>query len=255
MRFEILGSLRMATDDDVFTVSAPKMETALAVLLVRAGHVVSTDQLCNEIWGEDLPRRATATLHVYISQLRKLLKRPDRQESPILTRFPGYLLHLGNDQLDVHEFQQLMQQARTASRAAKYAEVSAVCERALSLWRGTVLGELRGSAVVEEFATWAEEARLECVEMCNDADLMLGRHRELVGPLYTLVTQYPLIEAFHRQLMLALYRSGRRADALQAYHHVRSALDVELGIAPCRQLHELHQLILLDDERETARAA
>ncbi|MFI6937473.1 BTAD domain-containing putative transcriptional regulator [Streptomyces sp. NPDC050287] len=223
------------------------MESVLAALLVRANDVVSTDQLCGEIWGEEPPRRATATLHVYISQLRKQLKPASRgTASPIVTRFPGYVLELGDNSLDADIFQRLVQQARTAVRTGRHAEASTLCEQALSLWRGTVLGELRGGAIVDEFATWAEETRLECVEMRNEADLALGRHRELVGPLYSLATRHPLIEAFHRQLMLALYRSGRRAEALQAYHNVRAVLDRELGIAPCRQLHHLHNHILTD---------
>lgn len=246
MRFEILGSLRMTDGDDVFAISAPKVECLLAAMLVRAEDVISTDLLCGEIWRDEPPRRATATLHVYISQLRKLLKRADRGRSPIVTRFPGYVLELGENTLDAHDFQRLAQQSRAAARAGRHAETSMLCGQVLSLWRGAVLGELRGGAIVDEFATWAEETRLECVEMRNEADLALGRHRELVGPLYALVAKHPLIEAFHRQLMLALYRSDRRADALQAYHHVRSALDRELGISPCRQLHELHQAILLD---------
>lgn len=256
MRFEILGSLRITDADEVFTISAPKVECLLAAMLVRAGNVISTDQLCSEIWRDDPPRRATATLHVYISQLRKTLKGPSRSKGPIVTRFPGYVLELGGEHtLDAHDFQRLAQQGRAAARAGRHAEVSALCGQALSLWRGTVLGELRGGDIVDEFATWAEETRLECVELRNEADLALGRHRELVGPLYALVSKHPLIEAFHRQLMLALYRSDRRADALQAFHTVRSALDRELGISPCRQLHELHREILLDSGPALTRAA
>ncbi|MGW3078570.1 MULTISPECIES: AfsR/SARP family transcriptional regulator [unclassified Kitasatospora] len=253
MRFEILGSLRMTDGENVFGISAPKVESLLAALLVRADDVVSTDQLCHEIWGDALPRRGTATLHVYISQLRKLLKRPGTAAAPIVTRHPGYVLRLDGHSLDSDDFQRLVRLGRSAIRDGRYAEASTHCDQALSLWRGRALGELRGGAIVDEFATWAEEARLECIEMRNEADLMLGRHRELVGPLYTLVKKHPLIEAFHRQLMLALYRSDRRADALQVFHRVRSVLDRELGIAPCRQLHQLHDQILLDSGRGEVR--
>ncbi|MBK3565995.1 MULTISPECIES: AfsR/SARP family transcriptional regulator [unclassified Streptomyces] len=255
MRFEILGSLRITDGKDVFTVTAPKMESLLAAMLVRADDVVSMDQMCTEIWGADPPRRAVATLHVYISQLRKLLGRADEGRSPIVTRFPGYVLELGDSSLDAHEFQRLARQSRAAFRAGQYQEASVACGRALALWRGTVLGELRGGPIVDEFATWAEETRLECVELGNEADLMMGRHRELVGPLYTLVNKHPLIEAFHRQLMLALYRSDRRADALRAFQRVCSLLDRELGITPCRPLYELHQQILADEELRVPAAA
>ncbi|MBO4253530.1 AfsR/SARP family transcriptional regulator [Streptomyces griseorubiginosus] len=255
MRFEILGSLRVTDGEDVFTVSAPKMESLLAALLVRADDVVSMDQMCTEIWGDEPPRRATAALHVYISQLRKLLGRVHQGESPIVTRFPGYALCLGDSDLDAHEFQRLARQGRAALRAGRHQEASAACGRALALWRGTVLGEVRGGPIVAEFATWAEETRLECVELRNEAELTLGRHRELVGPLYALVNRHPLIEAFHGQLMLALYRSDRRAEALRVFQQLRETLDRELGITPCRQLHELHQQILADEESRVPAAA
>ncbi|MGQ4514574.1 BTAD domain-containing putative transcriptional regulator [Streptomyces sp. DW26H14] len=256
MRFEILGSLRIVDGQGVCTtVTAPKMESLLAALAVRAGDVVSMDQMRTEIWGDGPPRRAAATLHVYVSQLRKLLGRVDEDHSPIVTRFPGYVLELGDGSLDAHEFQRFARQGRSAFRAGRYQEASAACHRALALWRGTVLGELRGGGIVDEFATWAEETRLECVEWGNEADLMIGRHRELVGPLYALVNRHPLVEAFHRQLMLALYRSDRRADALQVFQRVRSLLDRELGIAPCRALYELQQQILADDGARVPAAA
>ncbi|MFD5543971.1 BTAD domain-containing putative transcriptional regulator [Streptomyces sp. NPDC127079] len=255
MRFEILGSLRITDGEDVITVSAPKMESLLAALLVRADDVVSMDQMCTEIWGDEPPRRATATLHVYVSQLRKLLGRGHQGESPIVTRSPGYVLCLGDSGLDAHEFQRLARQGRAAIRAGRYQEASAACGQALALWRGTVLGEVRGGPIVEEFATWAEETRLECVELRNEAELTLGRHRELVGPLYALVNRHPLIEAFHGQLMLALHRSHRRAEALRVFEHLRVTLDRELGIRPCRQLHEMHRRILADEESRVPAAA
>ncbi|MGY1583378.1 AfsR/SARP family transcriptional regulator [Streptomyces sp. MN13] len=255
MRFEVLGSLRITDGEEVSTVSASKMESLLGALLVRAGDVVSTDEMCTEIWGQEPPRRATATLHVYISQLRKLLRHTTGSASLIETRFPGYLLHLGNGTLDAHEFHALARQGRAASRTRRYADASALHGRALSLWRGPVLGGLRGGPIVEEFALRAEETRLECVEQRNEAELALGRHRELVGPLYALVRRHPLIEGFHRQLMLALYRSDRRADALQAFRDLCAVLDGELGIAPCRQVRELHHRILVDDDPTVPSAA
>ncbi len=249
MRYEIMGGLRVRDGDAVSVVSARKMETLLAVLLIRSGQVVTVSQFTAELWGESPPRRATAALHVYISQLRKFLDRPGRADNPITTRSPGYLLSLGDDTLDVHEFQQLMSQGRAAMKRDRYEEASAVLGDALSLWRGPVLSELRLGSVVNSFAAWAEEARLECIEMRMDADLVLGRHRELVSELYSLTAEHPLREAFHRQLMLTLYRSERQSDALRAYGNAREILNSELGIEPGRVLRDLQRSILQDDGR------
>ncbi|MGW5352854.1 AfsR/SARP family transcriptional regulator [Streptomyces sp. NPDC004031] len=229
--------------------SARKIETLLAVLLIRVDQVVTVSHLTAELWGEQAPRRATAALHVYVSQLRKFLDRPDRPENPIATHSPGYLLSLGDDTLDVHEFQQLVARGRTAMKRNRHEEASAVLGQALTLWRGPVLSELRHGQTVNSFAAWAEEARLECIEMRTDADLELGCHRELVGQLYSLTAEHPLREAFHRQLMLALYRSERQSDALRVYANVRSTLNSELGIEPGRALRDLQRSILLDDGR------
>ncbi|WP_380280644.1 BTAD domain-containing putative transcriptional regulator [Kitasatospora purpeofusca] len=256
MRYEIMGGLRVCDGEAVSVVSARKMETLLAVLLIRAGQVVTVSQFTAELWGDTPPRRATAALHVYISQLRKFLDRPGRTENPIATRSPGYLLRLGHDTLDVHEFQQLMTRGRAAMKRDRYEEASAVLDGALALWRSPVLSELRLGPIVNSFAAWAEEARLECIEMRMDADLALGSHRELVSELYSLTAEHPLREAFHRQLMLALYRSERQSDALRAYANARETLNDELGIEPGRVLRDLQRSILLDDGRlDLARAS
>ncbi|HEV8562988.1 MAG TPA: AfsR/SARP family transcriptional regulator [Actinophytocola sp.] len=249
MRYEVLGPLCIVDDHGTSAfISARKMEILLAALLIRNGQVLTAPQIITEIWGENNPRRANAALYVYISQLRKFLHRPDHQ-SPIVTRPLGYLLRTGDDVLDLHEFQALVVKGRDHTKARRHAAAADAFGAALELWRGPALGDLRGDGpIINGFTTWIGEARLECVEMHIDARLALGQHRELVSRLYGLVTDHPLRESFYRQLMLALYRSERQADALSVYQSARRILNEELGLEPCRSLRDLHQAILLGDE-------
>ncbi|RAY11929.1 activator protein [Actinomadura craniellae] len=253
MRYEVLGPLRIVDEHGGSFISGRKIETVLAVLLVRAGGVVTFDQLMAEIWGDTPPRRASAAIYVYISQLRKHLKRPGRSSSEIITRAPGYVLQLGSDELDANSFIRLVNTGREHSREGRHREASRCFQSALDLWHGPVLGDLRGGgSIIEGFATWLEEVRLECTEMLMDSYLQLGDHRRLVGQLYSLASEYPLNEAFYRQLMLALYRSERQADALEVYQSARKVLKSQLGLDPCRGLQDLQRAILLaDDQLET----
>ncbi|RKN50254.1 AfsR/SARP family transcriptional regulator [Micromonospora endolithica] len=255
MRYEVLGPLRVTDGGTHTSISAQKIETVLSVLLIRSDQIVALSQLMDEIWGEDLPHTATAGLHVYISQLRKFLRRPDRPDNPIVTRPPGYLLRRGTDEIDFHIFQQLVNQGRSSMRQQQHEEAMYCFEDALRLWRGPVLGDLRGGYIVDSFVTHMAEARLECQEMLAEAQLVLGHHRELVGRLYPLVAENPLYEAFYRQLMLALYRSERQADALKVYQTARSTLREELGLEPCQALRDLQRAILAADGRLQLNAA
>ncbi|WP_131738462.1 AfsR/SARP family transcriptional regulator [Actinomadura roseirufa] len=249
MRYEVLGPLRVVDGDVRTSISARKIETVLAVLLIRSDQVVALDQLIQEIWDDAPPRRALAGLHVYISQVRKFLARPGREGNPVLTQAPGYLLRKGEDEIDFHVFLDAVKQGRACMRERRYEEAAVWLEGALEMWRGPVLGDLRSGPVIEGFVTWMTESRLECMEMLADALLRQGRHRELIGRLYSLVTENPLREAYYRQLMLALYRSDRQADALQVYQSARSTLKEELGLEPCRTLRDLQRAILAADER------
>ncbi|WUI00886.1 AfsR/SARP family transcriptional regulator [Spirillospora sp. NBC_00431] len=254
MRYEVLGPLRVNDGGEFSFISARKIETVLAVLLIRADQVVAPEELMAEIWADRPPRRATAGLHVYISQLRKFLQRPDQDGNRIVTRPAGYLLNKGGDDIDFHDLLRLADQGRAALRDGRREDAAALLEEALGLWHGPVLGDLRGGSgdvrcgpIVEGFTAWMAELRLECLELLADTQLELGRHRELVGRLYSLTAENPLRESFYRQLMLALYRSERQADALKVYHSARDTLRDELGLEPCRALRELQQAILLDD--------
>ena len=248
MRYEILGKLRLVDDGEIRTIGARKIETLLTALLIRADHVVSADQLVAEMWEEGAPRRSAASLHVNVSQLRKTLRRQGK-DSPIVTRATGYSLNLGEDELDLAEFRRLTRQAWASARSGQHAEAATACERALALWRGESDACYVGGPLVNGFWSWFDESRLECLELMVESRLLLGRHRELVGLLFTLVAEHPLRESFYRQLMLALYRSERQADALRVFQEARDTLRRELGLEPCRALHEVHRAILAADER------
>ena len=252
MAYQVLGALRVVDDNGSATIGAYKVKTLLGVLLVRANQVVSTDQLLAELWGDTPPRRAVAGLHVYISQLRKFLADHVDRPDPLVTRAPGYLLQVGSEELDLLVFRRLVQRGRSSMRAGRHEEASAAFSSALDLWRGPTLGDLRDGEIIGRFVAWLEELRLECIEMLVECDFVLGRHRELVGFLYDLVSEHPLHEAFYRQLMLALYRCERRADALRVYKSARETLTAELGLEPCRALRDLHHAILLDDDDRLA---
>ncbi|MEO5874112.1 MAG: AfsR/SARP family transcriptional regulator [Streptosporangiaceae bacterium] len=248
MRYEIIGPLRAVDDEGEYAIRARKVEILLTVLLVRADQIVPIDQLMTEIWGGHPPRRALAGLHVYISQIRKFLHRPGQAQSPVTTRPPGYLLHLGDDELDYRCFERLVNQGRDRYRRRKYEQAATAFDNALALWSAPVDAVCHGP-ILEGFQSWLSETHLECVEMLMDSRLMLGRHRELVSDLYQLTTEHPLREALHGQLMLALYRSGRQADALQVYRSTRRTINEELGLEPCRALQDLQQGILSSDAR------
>lgn len=253
MRYELLGPLRVVSEEGTSaSIGAQKIETLLAALVIRSDQVVATEQLMTEIWGERVPRRATAGIHVYVSQLRKFLGRCGGSH-PVVTRPPGYVLRSGDDELDYRSFLELVGWGRDRAREGRYEQASNCFENALGMWRGPVLGDLSHGPIVEGFVTWLSETRLECTEMLIDAQLELGRHRELVGQLYSLTAEHPLRESFSRQLMLALYRSERQADALEVYQSVRKTIHEELGLEPCRALQELqHGILTADYELEWA---
>jgi SARP family transcriptional regulator, regulator of embCAB operon len=248
VRYEVLGPLRLVDERGTRSISAQKIETLLGVLLARSNQLVSTDQLMTEIWGQTPPMRALAGIYVYISQLRKHIAEDVREEKAIITRPSGYMLRTVGDEVDVDDFLALIEQGRRLVRKeGEYEHAAQVLEKALDLWRGPVLGDVHGGPITSGFAVWLTETRTECLELLMDARLRLGLHRELVGRLYLLAAEYPLREAFHQQLMLALYRCGRQADALRAYQTVRGTLHHELGVEPGPELKLLHRAILTAD--------
>ncbi|GAB2926605.1 AfsR/SARP family transcriptional regulator [Streptomyces mayteni] len=226
------------------------MELLLAALLSRSGQMVTMGQLCTELWGERAPRRAATSLHVYISQLRKFLGRPRQSESPIVTRSPGYVIQIGSDEFDALDFQRGVEEGRTHALIGEREKAVRSFEEALGLWRGPALDEIRDGPIVHGFVTWLDELRVECAEMLVEAYLQMGRYRDVIPRLQQLLVENPLREVFYRHLMLALYRTDRRAEALDVYQLARRRLNDELGLEPCRSLRELQQCVLADDGAE-----
>jgi DNA-binding SARP family transcriptional activator/class 3 adenylate cyclase len=239
-------------DDDglPLALGGAKQRALLAVLLLHAGHVVAADRLIDELWGEEPPETARSVLQVYVANLRKVLEpaRSKRTASTLLkTQPPGYRLDLGGHTLDLDRFERLMGEGRAGLAAGQASEAATLLREALGLWRGPALGDVallgRGQGAVADL----EERRLAALEDRIEAELALGRHRELIGELETLVAEYPLRERLHGQLALALYRSGRQGEALDAYRRTRKTLAEELGIDPSRPLQELERAILAQD--------
>lgn len=250
MRYEVLGPLRFVTEAGAFSVGARKSEMVLATLLARFGQVVSVGQLVDEIWGESAPRRAAAALHVHVSQLRKLLKRDDNSHSPIVTRSPGYLLGLGSDELDLLDFQRLVRAGKAHQRSGDHQQAADSLRAALDLWRGPALDVAPTGPIISGFLAWLAENRLECIDALVESTLVLGAYSEVIGFLYAMIAEQPLHEMFYQQLMVALYRSGRRADALVVYQNARQVLRVELGLEPCLPLRDLQAAILAESAAE-----
>ena len=233
--FRILGPLEVVGDHGSIALGGQKQRALLGLLLMRAGEVVATDRLVDQLWGEQPPKTATTSLQNLVSQLRKLLG-PDL----LVTRPPGYVLHVEAERVDLGRFERLVAEARPAEaleRAAKLRE-------ALALWRGSPLADLAFETFAQTEIRRLEELRVEAVEERIDADLELGEGSSLVSELEALVSQLPLRERLRGQLMLALYRSGRQAEALDVYHAGRLTLSEQLGIDPGPKLQQLYGNIL-----------
>lgn len=245
MRFRVLGPVRLAPR----TPSAAKPRALLATLLVRAGEVVPVHSLIDELWATDPPRTATTTLQVYVSQLRKVLTEGADAGHPseLLTRAPGYLLQIPEQEFDLPVFERLRTEGRTAHQEGDYGHASRLLHEALALWTGPALSGIPHGVRLESAAIRLEELRMEVLEQRIVADLRLGRHRELAGELLALTNEHPLREALHAHLMVALYRTGRGSDALRVYGRLRHSLVEELGIEPGPDLSRLHARVLRGD--------
>jgi DNA-binding SARP family transcriptional activator len=241
MEFSVLGPLDVLDEGRAVDTGASKEWALLALLLLNADRVVPVDRLVDELWGPRVPGSAHKMVQIYVSQLRKLLPR-----GLIQTRAPGYRLALGEHVLDLRRFERLTAEGREALRSGRAAEAAETLREALALWRGAALAEFSEPFAEVERAR-LEEERLACVEDRIDADLARGRHHELVADVEALVRRQPLRERPRSQLMLALYRAGRHAEALDAYHSFRRLLDEELGIEPSEALKELERRILRQD--------
>jgi DNA-binding SARP family transcriptional activator len=250
IEFLLLGPLEARQRDRLLRLGSIKHRMLLAKLLLHANQVVSTDELIEAVWGEEPPPTVRQSLQNHVAALRKAIEPSNGSVPPrmLLTRDPGYLLKVDLEQLDLHRFQRLDRAGREALAAGDPAAAADLLRQALALWRGPVLADVAASTGI----AWPEligieELQLAAVEARIEADLALGRHRELIAELEALVRLHPLREHLHGQLMLALYRSGRQADALAAYRAARRTLVNELGIEPSVGLQRLEQAILAQD--------
>jgi DNA-binding SARP family transcriptional activator/tetratricopeptide (TPR) repeat protein len=251
--FLLLGPLEARHRDrrGALKLGSIKHRMLLAKLLLHPNQVVSTDELIDSVWGEEPPPTVRQSLQNHVAALRKAIESGGARATPprvLLTREPGYLLRVDLDQLDLHRFQHGTEQGRRALAEGDAATASSLLHEALSLWRGPILADVMAASGM----AWPElvgfdELRMAALEARIEADLHLGHHQELVGELEALVRQHPLREHLQGQLMLALYRCGRQAEALAAYRAARLSLVDELGIEPSVGLQRMEQAILAQD--------
>src|SRR5215470_8763351 len=254
MDFRILGPLEVARDGQLLALGAVQQRALLAVLVLRCGEVVSTDRLVDELWGERAPAAAAKTVQVYVSHLRKALG-----AGVIVTQGRGYRLAAAPEQVDAARFEALCAEGRRALAGGDAARARERLCSALGLWRGEPLAEFTYEPFAQAAIARLHEARLAALEDRIDADLALGAGGELIGEIESLIAANPLQERLRGQLMLALYRAGRQADALAAYRQTSELLREELGLEPGRSLQELERAILdqdasLEGTREVATA-
>ena len=241
MRFQLLGPLDVERSGSRVVLGGPKQRLVLAHLLIRANQVVSTERLIDEIWGEDPPDAARPSLQSYASHLRKALG-PDRLEG----RAPGYVLHVADDEVDARRFESLAMAARRKLHDDPAAAAGAFRD-ALAIWRGDPLADLAGELSLQAEIERLSELRLAAIEDRIEAELALGQHGDLASELEGLTAEHPLRERLYGQLMLALYRAGRQAESLNAYHRLRGALSADLGLDPSSAIEALQRRILTQD--------
>jgi DNA-binding SARP family transcriptional activator len=249
--FRVLGSLEALADGTPVKLGGSRPRAVLAVLLLHSGQVVSTSLLIDEVWAKDPPDTAANVLQRCVSQLRKELGR-----DTIETREPGYLLRVDHDSLDLQRFERLASDGTELLERGRAEDAAVLLGESLALWRGPALADVADEGMLRRAAARLDELRLVALERRIEADLVCGRHTELVGELEELAAEYPLRERPRALQMLALYRCGRQADALAAYRTARGTLVEELGIEPGSELQELERAILQHDpslELEPAR--
>ncbi|MFC9975284.1 BTAD domain-containing putative transcriptional regulator [Spirillospora sp. NPDC127200] len=245
MYFRVLGPVELLVGDRNIVPTAPKPRQVIALLLLRRNTLVRTEELIDELWENGPPRSATTTLQTYIYKLRQRLTEHDAEE--ILTTRPGgYMLTVPDDSIDLCHFERDAEEGQALMEAADPARASQVLDRALGHWRGRALVDVVQGGLLCSYTTRLEELRSRTLDLRIEADLRLGRHRELISELKSLVLTHPLDEHLHASLMLALHRSGRRHEALEVYRALRGNMIEDLGLEPGAELKRLHQALLSD---------
>src|SRR4051812_48840601 len=249
MDFNILGPLEVRSGEQNVTCKSAKQRLLLSVLVLNANEVVSSDQLIDVLWG-DRPPETPKALQMHVSQLRKSL-----EPGLLVTRPPGYELRVATGDVDLHRFETAVDEGRSALAAGRPADARRILQDALALWPGPPLADLTFEECLQADIARLEELRLTALEARADADLALGDHAGAIAGLERLASEHPARERIRGQLMLALYRSGRQAEALEVYRDTRRTLVDELGIEPGRELQELESRILAQDPGLEAQSA
>jgi len=242
VEFSVLGPVEAVIDGQAVPLAAEKPRALLAILLLSRNRVVAVSELIEELWGENPPDTATTALQVYVSQLRKALG-SDR----VLRKPPGYSIRVEEGELDLDRFEELVREGREQLETGDAKGAAERLKQALALWRGPALAEFGAEPFARDAGGRLEDARVAAIEARIEADLALGRHADLLSELEALISRHPYRERLRGQLMLAQYRSGRQAEALELYRRTRETLVEELGIEPSLALQELERAILQHD--------
>ncbi|MFE1413792.1 BTAD domain-containing putative transcriptional regulator [Streptomyces sp. NPDC085524] len=260
MDIQVLGTLAVREQGISVTPTAPKPRQVLAILALHADQVVPVSALIEELWAGTPPRSARTTLQTYVLQLRTLIAAALEQSPPgegggggerrtakdVLVTLPGgYLLDSGGGLSDIREFERLSGMGYRAMDAGDFPGAARKLREALALWSGPAFADVQGGIQLDMETRRLEETRLCALDQRIEADLRLGRHRELLAELTVLVSQYRTHENLHGQFMLALHRSGRRGEALDVYQRLRATLVRELGLEPSTSLRRLQRSILM----------
>ena len=252
MQFSLLGPLLVSQGETVIPIRPGKQRILLAALLLHGGQIMPVDDLAEALWGHAPPPSARVGIRNYVKQLRQALG--DEGQRRIRTEPPGYLIRLGAGELDVTEFAAALAAARAAARAGSWQHAAGQARGALALWRGEPLADVPSDLLAQREVPRLTEMRLHALETRIEADLHLGGHADVVTELKRLIAAHPLREHPRALLMLALYRSGRQAEALAAYQDARQELINALGSEPAAELQGLHQRILAGDAALTIRS-
>ncbi|WP_307676462.1 AfsR/SARP family transcriptional regulator [Streptomyces sp. V4I2] len=248
MHFKVFGQVEASRDGESFLLGKSKVGQMLSLLLARSNEVVSIDALIDELWGDRVPRTAVTTLQTYVYHARKLFETELRVEHPeqlLVTCTSGYLMALADTELDAILFEALISEGMSCFNDGHAEAALDHFSKALSLSRSPAFLGMPMGRSLEMHSIYLQELRLSAISVRVDAYKSLGRHRELIPELRSLVSENPLNENFHAQLIDSLHHCGRRAEALQAYQRLSNVLDVELGVRPSLQLQDLYQKLLV----------
>lgn len=255
MKVRVLGALDAEVNGMSIVPTARKPRQILALLALYPGRVVPVPTLMEEIWGTELPQSSLTTLQTYILQLRRMLaaamgpQHAGAAKKVLATRYGGYSLQIPPGAVDVHAYERLVAEGRQAFDQGEDLRAAQALRKALDLWEGPALVDVRVGPILDIEVMRLEESRLVARERRIDAELRLGRHVELIAELTDLIARHPQNEGLHSQAMVALYRSGRQASALDVYRRLRQRLITELGVEPSPQLQRMHQAMLAVDPR------